>query len=254
MPLHASSAPADETVGPFQFVILVMSVLALAAIAVDTVLVLPVEISRILQGVDLVACLAFLVDFVLRFHAAPSKLAFMKFGWIDLLASIPNIDVFRLGRFFRVFRLLRLLRGIQSLRRFFHVMYRSRRRGGAATVILATFLLVVFSSVAILLCEQGEGTNIKSASDAVWWTVTTITTVGYGDRYPVTAAGRMLAIGLMFAGVGLFGALSGIIASLFLGRSESADQAVLKELRALRAEVEGRRDGKPANEPRLPYP
>src|SRR5213075_2053255 len=102
-----------------------------------------------------------------------------------------------------------------------HVVYASKARGGVATIAMTMFLLVVFASIGILLCENADTSNIKSAGDAVWWSVTTVTTVGYGDRFPVTAAGRVIAIGLMFAGVGMFGALSGVIATLFLGRSTS---------------------------------
>jgi voltage-gated potassium channel len=231
------SGPGAETIGPFQFSILVLSVLALVAIAVETFLPLPREVAKILHGVDDIACGAFFLDFVIRFRAAESKLAFMKWGWIDLLASVPNIEVLRLGRFVRVLRILRLLRGIRSLRHLLRMMYFSRRRGGVATVAMIMFLLVVFASIGILLCEQDEASNIKTAGDAVWWSVTTITTVGYGDRYPVTAEGRIIAIGLMIAGVGMFGALSGIIASLFLGKSED-DSTVVTEIRALRSEME----------------
>jgi len=231
------SGQGAETIGPFQFSILVLSVVALVAIAVETFLPLPREVSRILDGVDNIACGAFFIDFVIRFRAAESKVAFMKWGWIDLLASVPNIEVLRLGRFVRVLRILRLLRGIRSLRHLLRMIYSSRRRGGVATVAMIMFLLVVFASIGILLCEQGEASNIKTAGDAVWWSVTTITTVGYGDRYPVTAEGRIIAIFLMFAGVGMFGALSGIIASLFLGRPGD-DSEVVSEIRALRSEVE----------------
>jgi len=204
-----------EQVGPFQLGILVLSVLALAAIAFDAFVPLPAEISKILQGVDLIACGVFFVDFVVRFNRAESKLEFMKWGWIDLLASIPNIDVLRLGRFARVLRVIRVLRGLRSIQRLVALLFAHRARGGVASVAVVMFLLVVSSSIGILLCERVEHANIKTAGDAVWWSVTTVTTVGYGDRYPVTPEGRVIAIGLMICGVGMFGALSGIVASLF---------------------------------------
>lgn len=233
----ASPGPATEHVGPFQFAILVLSVVALAAIAVDAIFTLPSEVSRILRGLDFLACLAFLADFVIRFRAAESKLGFLRWGWIDLIASIPNVDFLRVGRFVRVLRVLRLIRGLQSMRHLARVMYASRVRGGATTIAMTMLLLVVSSSIAMLLCETGEGANIKTAEDAVWWSVTTVTTVGYGDRYPVTPQGRLVAIGLMFAGVGMFGALSGLIATLFVGRSDS-DNGLAAELSALRLEVQ----------------
>ncbi|MBL9199127.1 MAG: ion transporter [Opitutaceae bacterium] len=235
----SSPAPglaADEELGPFQFSVLVMSVLALVAITADAFLALPPEVSRILRWVDHIACAAFFCDFVIRYRRAESKLAFMKWGWIDLLASVPNVGFLRLGRFVRVLVVIRLIRGIGTLHRFLALMKVTRRRGGAATVALVMFLVVTFASTGILLAETSPNSNIKTAGDAVWWSVTTITTVGYGDRYPVTAAGRVIAMFLMFSGVGLFGALSGIIASNFLGEKER-EEAILAEVRALRVEL-----------------
>lgn len=232
------SGPTAEGVGPFQFVILVLSVLTLGAIAADTFFTLPHEVSRILQGIDLLACGFFFVDFAIRFRAAESKLQFMKWGWIDLVASIPNVEVLRVGRFVRILRILRLLRGIRSIHRLLSILFVSRTRGGVTSVVMTAFLLVTFSSIAILFCETDSTSNIKTAGDAVWWSMTTVTTVGYGDRYPVTAAGRIVAAVLMIGGMGLFGTLSGIIASVFLGGGKEEEEAVLSELRGLRAEVE----------------
>ena len=237
MPSPASTGPATEQVGPFQLTILVLSVLALGAIAADALFRLPPEVSRILHGVDLIACAAFFIDFVVRFRAAESKLGFLKWGWIDLIASIPNLDALRVGRFVRVLRILRLIRGVRSLQRLLRMVFSSRRRGGVAAVALSMFLLVVAASIGILFCETAGNSNIRTAGDAVWWSVTTVTTVGYGDHYPVTSAGRLIAIILMFAGVGLFGAISGIVASVFLGKSDG-DSRTAAELKNLRVELE----------------
>lgn len=236
----SSSAPdgqATEQIGPFELTLLVLSLFALAVVATDLFVPLPREVSRILEVVDLIACGVFFLDFVIRFRAAESKRAFMKLGWIDLLASVPNIEALRLGRIVRVFRVLRLLRAVRSLRHLLDIMYHNKARGGVASVALIMFLLVVFSSIGILLCENTAAANIKSAGDAVWWSVTTVTTVGYGDHYPVTTQGRIIAIVLMFSGVGMFGALSGVIASILLGRSET-DAATLVEIKAMRADFE----------------
>jgi voltage-gated potassium channel len=109
---------------------------------------------------------------------------------------------------------------------------------------MMTFLLVVFASIGILLCETNAASNIKTAGDAIWWSMTTVTTVGYGDRYPVTTGGRVVAMVLMLGGVGLFGALSGIIASTFLGGAKE-EHAVLAELKAVRGELERMRNSGP---------
>jgi voltage-gated potassium channel len=71
---------------------------------------------------------------------------------------------------------------------------------GVMSVILTAFLLIMFCSIGILICEQQDpDANIKTAGDAIWWSVTTITMVGYGDKYPVTAEGRIVAMILMIS-------------------------------------------------------
>ena len=109
--------------------------------------------------------------------------------------------------------------------------------------MFVTFVLIImFSSVGILVCEQqNPGAKIKNAEDAVWWSVATITTVGYGDLYPVTSEGRCLAMLLMISGVGMFGAVSGIVASSLLGarKTESPDNAQIVEwLKRIEAKVD----------------
>lgn len=231
---------AASELGPFQVVILILSVVALSALVADLVVAVPPEARRLLRWIDNLVCVFFLFDFISRYRRAESKLQFMKWGWIDLLASIPEINVLRWGRLFRVFRILRLMLVFRSLREFFGVLFVSRTRGGLASVFAITFLVLTLASTGILFCERGPEANIRTAEDAVWWSVTTITTVGYGDTYPVTRMGRILATGLMFTGVGLFGTLSGVVASFFLGNSEtktSEEESLRNEVQALRAEV-----------------
>jgi voltage-gated potassium channel len=80
--------------------------------------------------------------------------------------------------------------------------------------------LFILSSILILKVEDVPDGNIKTASDALWWSFTTISTIGYGEFYPVTTAGRLIAASLIVFGVGVFGTLSGLIASWFLGQKD----------------------------------
>jgi voltage-gated potassium channel len=91
-----------------------------------------------------------------------------------------------------------------------------RRESAFLASLLLALLLVVSCSIAILQFEIPAGGNIASAEDAIWWAITTLTTVGYGDRYPVTSEGRLVAVFLMVSGVGLFGTVSGLVASWFV--------------------------------------
>jgi voltage-gated potassium channel len=83
--------------------------------------------------------------------------------------------------------------------------------------------MLIFGSIAILQVEQDPNSNIKTAEDSIWWAFVTITTVGYGDKYPVTTEGRIIAAFLMVAGVGLFGTFTGFIASWFMGDKQNRD-------------------------------
>jgi len=215
--------------GPFQLIILTLSLFVLGLLAAELIFDLPSETVRVLSWIDNLVCGVFFVDFVVRFRRAESKLNFMKWGWIDLLSSIPEVEVLRWGRVFRVFRVLRLLRAIKSVRLIFELLFKSRTSGGMVSVFTITFLMLSLSSAGILVVESGPDSNIRSAEDAIWWGVTTITTVGYGDHYPVTLAGRCIAVALMITGVGLFGTLSGVIASYFLGDKKAISSVPMPE-------------------------
>jgi voltage-gated potassium channel len=222
-------------VGIFQISILILSIAVLAALAAETFFTLPPEATRVIQGVDTIVCVVLLTDFFVRFYRAECKKAFMKWGWIDLVASIPNLDVLRWGRLVRVLRVVRLLRGVRSVHRVLTLVLENKMQGGAVSLALMAFLLVTFSSVSILVCESQDGANIKSAEDAVWWSIATVTTVGYGDKYPVTTEGRLIGVLLMICGVGMFASLSGLLASMFLGGQDEKSKKLTEVLGRLQA-------------------
>lgn len=233
--------PYEEKMSFFQLAILLLSLVVLSALLTDSVVRLPSEVSLLLQYLDTAVCGLFLVDFCLRFHQAESKAAFLKWGWIDLVASIPNIDLLRWGRAIRILRIIRILRGVRSFQKVLALAFRQRLKSGLGAAVITSGLLIVFASMAILMCETGPEASIKTAEDAIWWSVTTITTVGYGDKYPTTTEGRIIAMVLMVSGVGLFGTLSGLVASYFLGHREpdpSDMERVLAHLQALEQKID----------------
>lgn len=246
------SAPANEPkrLGFLDLAVLVLSIYVLAALFAETCFALPPAVSVLLQRIDLAVCLFFLADFAIRFRRAPSKRAFLRWGWIDLLASIPAYDLLRWGRLVRVVRIIRVLRAFRSARHVAAVLYRTRTRSLALTAILTTFLLITFSAVAVLIFETDAQSNIRTPFDALWWAVSTMTTVGYGDTYPVTVEGKIVAMVLMVMGVALFGVLTGLFARLFVEpelKREDADIAALAaEVRLLRQRLNEER-GEPSN-------
>jgi voltage-gated potassium channel len=247
------STPLDrdrDHISIFQLGLLVLSLLIIGALLVDAVMPMPREVSLIVQWLDIVACVLFFFDFCVRFRRASSKRLFMKWGWIDLLACVPNVDLLRVGRMLRVLRVIRLLRGVRIGHRLVTIFLQNKPRSAFTSVLLTTLLLITFSSIAILVVEEGPEANIKTAEDAIWWSVTTITTVGYGDRYPTSSEGRIIAMVLMISGVGLFGTLSGIVASLFLGPQQDNDSAeMMTRLRAIEAKLDADRQLAPEKQP-----
>ncbi|GAB3976314.1 potassium channel family protein [Spirosoma terrae] len=201
-----------------------------------------VDSRQLLDQIDTGICIYFLFDFFLRFYLAPNKLKFLQWGWIDLLASIPALNWFRLGQVVRVVRILRMVRAFRSMREFLTYIFRDRANGTLLVVLLSSILLMIFGAVAILYVERVPGANIQTPSDALWWAFVTITTVGYGDRFPVTTLGRFIAAVLMIAGVGLFGTFTGYVANFFVEEEQEKEQGDIKELvneiKLLRQKVE----------------
>ena len=222
-----------------------LSLYVIVALFIETVVPLPPETAALLQLIDTLICVVFLIDFGVRFVRAESKWKFMRWGWIDLLASIPMMDAFRWGRLVRVVRILRAFRSARVFATFF---FAKRAESAFATVSALAFALVIFGSLAMLNVETDSGANIKTPGDALWWSLTTITTVGYGDRYPVTAEGRVIAVLLMIAGAALFSTFTAFIATYFMQAPPAENDkldALVEEVRALREELERMRITRP---------
>ena len=217
----SSKSSKSEKLGFLNLIIVVLSVYVLLALLVYTFFDLPKEIKSLLQIIDDGICLIFLYDFFYRLYKAENKLSFMKWGWIDLISSIPSLPFVRFGRVFRLIRLFRILRAFRSIRVLIKHVYRNRVQGTMSSVAIITFLVVIFSSITILVVENDPGSNIKTAEDAIWWSLVTVTTVGYGDKFPVTTEGRLIGVVLMFVGVGLFGTFTAYVASWFTASNVS---------------------------------
>lgn len=222
-----TTAPT-EPVNSLSIAIIILSVYILVAMIADTFFHLPENVSHVLAITDNLVCVLFLIEFSIRFKRAENKLVFMKWGWIDLLSSIPALDMFRYGRLLRLIRLLRILRAFQSTRHLIKHVMRKRKEGTFTAAALVALLLLIFSSIAILQVEKDPESNIKTGEDALWWAFSTITTVGYGDHYPVTTEGRLIAVVLMTVGVGLFGTFAAFVTTWFMGKpaeEKSNDEA-----------------------------
>ena len=196
----------DNESVPYQLFMLAVSFYTLVALAIGVIVRPEGEIGMVLEYADRAICAVFLMDFMVCLYKAPNRWRYMyTWGWLDLLSSIPALDATRWGRAARVARLLRVLRGIKATRILATVVIAKRTQSAFLAVALIAILLHIVAAISILQVESAPESNIKTAEDALWWALTTMTTVGYGDRYPVTTEGRLIAGVLMCAGVGLFG-------------------------------------------------
>ena len=188
-----------------------------------------------------VAWLVFAADYLVRFclAGAGGRVRFVKRNLLDLAVVVLPL--------LRPLRLIRLLALVSILNRTgVH-----RLRGRVITYAVGgTAMLITLGALTMTDAEaNAPGTHIHDIGDGLWWALTTITTVGYGDTYPVTETGRMIAASLMIGGVALLGVVTGTFASWLVERmseaaevEQAATRAQVDELRAELAHVRGTLD------------
>jgi voltage-gated potassium channel len=245
----------DKQNSSYLIFILFLSLFALAALAVEAIMPLSASSREVLNYTDLAVCVLFFGDFVIQLYKAENKRRYLcTWGLLDLASCVPIVNVLRWGRVARIMRIFRVLRGIRATRILTEFILDRRSESTFFAAALVSIMLITISSISLLHFEvSAEGNNIKTAEDAVWWAITTITTVGYGDKYPVTTEGRIIAIFLMAAGVGLFGVFSGFIAAWFLtpnAKKSEIDLSLLrKEIAELKLLLKDKTDNKTAGRP-----
>jgi hypothetical protein len=174
------------------------------------------EIGQVVAVVDISISLIFLADFFARLRRAKDRrLYFVQgLGWLDLISCVPFL---RFARIVRIIRVVRKLRAEGGMAKAMNDLGAARASSSLLLVVFIAILMWEFGSVAILSVEiRDPNGNIKTGSDALWYSLVTMSTVGYGDRYPVTNLGRLIGSVIIIVGVGLFGTLTGFLANSFL--------------------------------------
>lgn len=214
---------------------------AILALAVVPVLILENRAlsPRVLAAaavVNWMIWVGFCAEYVVKLALAPNRGRFARTAWFDLviiLLSPPFLvpDSFqglRALRAARAIRLVRLMRafavgamGLRLLRRVLH-----HRR--FEYVLVVALVIVGLGAVGIYAVEGGTNPAVDSIGDALWWAIVTVTTVGYGDVSPATPEGRLIAVFLMVAGIGIIGVFTATIASFFFFDQNSADTVALE--------------------------
>ena len=216
--IEESDTPTGKA---FDLFIQSLIVLSLISFSIETLPELSESAKRILKISELITVIIFTIEYLLRIFVADRKLKFVFsfFGLIDFFAILPfyvasgidlrSIRVFRLFRLFRIFKIFRYSRAIQ---RFIDAFIKIKEE--LILFGIATGFLLFISSVGIYYFENSaQPERFKSVFHSLWWAVATLTTVGYGDVYPITVGGKIFTSIVVIIGLGIVAVPTGLIAS-----------------------------------------
>lgn len=220
----------------FDWIVQALIAISLISFTIETLPSTSKTLQWYLEIIEGVTVCLFTIEFVLRLIVANNKWGYLTsfYGIIDLLAIAPfyittglDLRMLRAFRVFRVFRTLKLIRYNKALRRF-----------GRAWIIIKEEMVLFFFVTAILIFLSASGIyffenpaqpNVfKSVPHSLWWAMVTLTTVGYGDVYPITAGGRVFTSFVLVLGVGVVTVPAGLIASALSKARELEEEEDLK--------------------------
>lgn len=200
--------------------LLVLAAALIPLLLAPVVLQLSDATERILVAIDWFIWALFAADYLIGLSLAPRRWRYIRTEWAGLLLILlPFLRPLRIVRSARAVRLLRLLRVVAALGRTGQAARRLFVAHQLHYVLLTSLVLVVACATLVYALEAEHGGPIDSFPQALWWAITTVTTVGYGDAVPVTAAGRGVAAFLMITGIALFGVVTANLAA-FLVKTE----------------------------------
>jgi voltage-gated potassium channel len=219
---------------------MVLAVLMIPVLLGPILFRIPENLDALFGAADWFIWAIFAGDYFVRLYLSPSRWRYVRTHVPDLvIVVIPFLRPLRLLRSARILRLLRLSRVAAFLARAFRDIGRILSTRGVNYVLLVVVALVFVAGVLVVELERGfEGANIETFSDGLWWAATTVTTVGYGDRFPTSPAGRGLAAVLMLAGIALFGVLTAAIAAFFVEESARPDLDEASEFQQIMARLD----------------
>ncbi|CAN5760718.1 hypothetical protein BH20GEM3_BH20GEM3_01090 [soil metagenome] len=225
----------DRASHGFDIFLLVLISLNIVAVVLETVRPIQLQYGSILRGFEYFSIAAFSVEYLARFWAAPAdpryrgsirgrlRWAVSPMALVDLMAVLPfylpfislDLRMARALRLARIFRMAKLGRYVHTLRLFADVA-RAKREELVMTTFILAFLLLLASSLMYYAESHVQPEAFSSIPASMWWAVATLTTVGYGDVYPITPLGRLLGAGVAIVGIGLFALPTAILGSGFV--------------------------------------
>ena len=242
---HNTSEP--KKLGAWDILVLLASITSIGILLIETFGTPVDDTIKLLHSFDLVICIFFGLDVIVGWNKTGWSKRYWKWGWLNVLAAMPIANIYHFGQFVRALRVLRLVRAIYKFKSVTHRTKLSENILDAQIIALGFF---IFCTVLIVHAEQAApNAMIKDYGDAFWWALVTLTTVGYGDFYPLTTEGKIIAAFLMLIGIGLFGYISAWITSKLIEQGQKEERHSLvtlhKEISELKEEVKHLRESFP---------
>jgi voltage-gated potassium channel len=222
----------DRVVAVFLMILILINALAVVLETVDD---LNQRYNRLFYTLEIVSVAIFTIEYLLRLWVAPLdpkyskpvtgriRYAFSLLALVDLLAILPaflplifpfDLRIIRFLRLFRLFRLFKMSRYIESLNTLDDVVRAKKEE--LLVIVVMIFMLLLFSSSLMYVVEtEAQPDKFPDIPSALWWGVATLTTVGYGDVFPITPLGKLLGGCIAFLGIGMFALPTGILAAGF---------------------------------------
>jgi voltage-gated potassium channel len=213
----------DRFVSAVDLPLTILALLWLPVLVLPYVTTLPSDVNDTFEAINYLVWAAFVVDYLTRLYLVPDRKNFFTHHLLDL--AVVVLPVLRPLRAVRLLRLLTLTRvGVVLANALTRL--RALLTHKSLHYVLLAVTMIIFACAGLVLSFEAhaKGSNIHNFSDAIWWAMVTVTTVGYGDRYPVTAGGRGVAVVLMLVGIGLIGVLTATVASFFV--EQQADNTI----------------------------
>ena len=221
---------------------LILALLMIPLIVIPLSMDLSSTLNQVFIAANWVVWAAFAIELVVKTYLSSNRRRYLLTHWYDvLIVIIPFLRPLRIAQSLRLIRALHVLRLVAVLSRFgLTGRVLLSRHGLQYVLIVAALAVIAIAGFVTLLEQSGEDRTINSFPTALWWSATTVTTVGYGDTAPVTTEGRILGVILMFVGIGVFSIFTANIASFFVRtEKKEIDNLIhcVDEIRFLRSEL-----------------
>lgn len=202
----------DQKLSILELVILALTIYTVFSIVVQLLLPTTMEMLRLFNLFEWICSGFFLYEWGYRFLQAKEKKKFILRNLIDLIASFPIGMMAGL----KALRILQLIKVFGSISRFSTYLKNNKVHTFKLVLFTLVTLLMLVSPVMILYFEEPGGGSINTAENALWWTYCTISTIGYGDLYPVTSGGRLFTVFVSLGGIGAFSIFSGLVVNYII--------------------------------------